>query len=77
MCDDRYCRKNTNLIISHKCSGNQDAVHEIMNAVTDQNHPTTATSILSVMSMVMGVSITFVMVVMTQEGNFLKQEKAQ
>ena len=77
MCDDCYCGKNTNLIVGHKCSCNQDAIYEIMNAVTDQNHPTTTASIFSIMAVMMVVTIPFMMVVMTKKGNLLEQEKSE
>ena len=66
MGNDRNSGEDSDLIIRHKSCGNQDAINKVVNTITNQNHPATTPCIFCIMPMVMMVTITFVMMVMTQ-----------
>ena len=66
MRNDCQSSKKSNMIISHKGSGYQNTINKVMQAITNQNHPTTASSHLSIMTMMVIMSITFVVMTMAQ-----------
>ncbi len=77
MRNDGQAGDDAEVRIGQKGRGNQNAVGEVMQAVADQDHPARLAGFTRIMSMRMRMAVTFVMMRMTQDGEFFEQEESQ